>query len=196
MTQGEVRSRGSLVDVKHVTKQNELSGRQDQTEQWRTWSFKMRAYCAAHVTKLYYILSELLDDKALDTGRTRPVKDGVTRWRWMVTCWEPGASLRVQRTLQAILVMTCYITDTNATQLLTVWADQVKDCEQQYSNKTFGGFRSSCDPRTHDECDLIAAEIQAAVCGLREQSEKKGCWYHAIKVSEKGQKERHKNQRR
>ena len=91
----------------------------------------------------------------------------------MVTCWEPGASLRVQRKLQAILVMTCYITDTNATQLLTVWADQVKDCEQQYSNKTFGGFRSSCDPRTHDECDLIAAEIQAAVCGLREQSEKR-----------------------
>ena len=29
MTQGEVRSRGSLVDVKLVAKQNELSGKQD-----------------------------------------------------------------------------------------------------------------------------------------------------------------------
>ena len=33
----------------------------------------------------------------------------------------------------------------------------------------------------------MAAEIQAAVCGLREQSEK-DCWYHAIKESEKGQR--------
>ena len=72
---------GSVVDVKHVTKQNEVSGRQDRTEQWRTWSFKMRACCAAHVTKLYYILSGLMHDRTMDTGRTGPVRDGATRWR-------------------------------------------------------------------------------------------------------------------
>ena len=87
------------------------------------------------------------------------------------------------------------IPDTDATQLLAVWTDQVKDNEHQYSNKTFVGFRSSCDPGTHDECDLMAAEIQAAavcqVCGLREQSEE-DCWYHTMKRT----KERHKNQRR
>ena len=177
MTQAEVRSRGSLVHVKHVTKQNDLSGKQDRMEQWSTWSFKMRAYFAAHVTKLHYILSGLMDDRTMDTGRTRPVRDGLTRWRWMVTCWEPRAFFRVQRTVQAILVMTLYIPGTDVTQLLTVWTDQVEDYKQQYSNKTFGGFRSSCDPRAHVECDPMAAEIQAAVvcqvCGLREQSEKR-----------------------
>ena len=163
MTQGEVRASGSLVDVKLVTKQNELYGKQDRKERWRTWSFKMRAYCAAHVTKLYYIVSVLMDDKALDIGRTCPVRHGVKRWRWRATCWEQRASFRVQRALQAILVVEWNIPGTDATQSLTVWTDQVKDCEQQNSNKTFGGFRSSCNPRTHDECDLMAAEIQAAV---------------------------------
>ena len=33
----------------------------------------------------------------------------------------------------------------------------------------------------------MAAEIQAAMCGLREQSEK-DCWYHAIKGSEQGRR--------
>ena len=112
MTQGEVRSRGSLVDVKHVTMQDELSGKQDRMEQWRTWSFKMRAYCAAHVTKLYYILSGFMDDRTMDTGRTGPVRNGVKRWRWMATCWAPRASFRIQRALQAILVMEWNITDT------------------------------------------------------------------------------------
>ena len=106
MTRGQVRSSVSLVDTKLVTKQNAFSGEQDGQERWRTWSFMMRAHRAAHVSKLYYILSVLLGDKALDTGRTRPVRDGVTRCRWMVTCWEPRAFVRVQRTLQAILVMT------------------------------------------------------------------------------------------
>ena len=109
----------------------------------------MRAYNAAHVTKLYYILTGLMDDKTLDTGGTGPVRNGVKRWRWMVTCWEPRASFRV---------MEWKIPGTDATLLLTVWTDLVKDCEQQYSNKTFGGFRSSCNPRTHDECDLLKAE--------------------------------------
>ena len=135
MTQGQVRSSVSLVDTKLVTKQNAFSGEQDGQERWRTWSFMMRAYRAAHVTKLYYILSVLLGDKALDTGRTRPVRDGVTRWRWVVTCWEPTAFFRVQRTLQAILVMTWYISGTDVTQLLTVWTDQVKDYKHQNSNK-------------------------------------------------------------
>ena len=140
------RSRGSLVDVRHVTKKNEVSGKQDRMEQWRTMSFKMQAYCAAQITKLYYILSGLMDDRTIDTGRSGLVRNGVKRWRWMETCREPRASFRVQRMLQAILVMEWNIPDTDATQLLTVWVDQVKDYEQQYSNKTFGGFRSSCDP--------------------------------------------------
>ena len=97
MTQGEVGSSVSLVDTKLVTKQNAFSGQQDGQERGRTWSFMMRAYRLAHVTKLYCILSVLLGDKALDIGRTRPVRDGATRWRWMVTCWETRAFFRVRR---------------------------------------------------------------------------------------------------
>ena len=102
MTQGQVRSSVSLVDTKLVTKQNAFSGEQDGQERWRTGSFMMKAYCAAHVTKLYCILIVLLSDTALDTGRTRTVRDGAKSWRWMVTCWEKRAFFRVQRTLQAI----------------------------------------------------------------------------------------------
>ena len=188
MTQGEVRSSVSSVDTKLVTKQNAFSGEQDGQERWRTWSFMMRAYRAAHVTKPYYILSVLLGGKALDTGRTRPVRDGVTRWRWMVTCWETRAFFRVQRTPQAILVVKWNIPGTDATQLLTVWTDQVKDYKQQNSNKTFGECRSCWNLRTHDECDLMAAEIQAAavcqVCGERGQSAKDN-WYKANKGRDK-----------
>ena len=189
MTQGEVRSSVSLVDTKLVTKQNAFSGEQDGQERGRTWSFMMRAYRAAHVTKLYNILS--VGGKALDTGKTRPVRDGVTRWRWMATCWETRAFFRVQRTLQAILVIKWNIPGTDVTQLQTVWTDQVKDYKQQNSNKTFGECRSSWNPRTHDECDLMATEIQAAavcqVCGERGQSAKH-YWYQANKESEKGKK--------
>ena len=189
MTQGERRSSVSLVDTKHVTRQNAFS---DGQERGRTWSFMMRAYRAAHVTKLYYILSVLLGDKALDTGsRTRPVRDGVTRWRWMVTCWETRAFFRVQRTLPAILVIKWNILGTDVTQLLTVWTDQVKDYKQQNSNKTSGKCRSSWNPTTHDEFDLMAAETQAAavcqVCGGSGQSAK-DYWYQANKGSEKGKK--------
>ena len=133
-----------------------------------------------------------MDDKALDTGRTCPVRHGVKSWRWRVTCWEPRASFRVQRALQAILGMEWSIPGTDATQLLTVWTDQVKDYEQQYSNKTVGGVRSSCNSRTHDERDLMAAEIQAAaVCQVRGErgQSAKDCWYHAIKGCEKGQRQ-------
>ena len=75
MTQGEVRSRVSVVNTELVTKQNAFSGKQDRKERWRTWSFKMRAYCAAHVSQLYYTLSVLMDGKALDTGKTCPERD-------------------------------------------------------------------------------------------------------------------------
>ena len=89
------------------------------------------------------------------------------------------------------LVMKWDIPGIDVTELLKVWTDQVKDCEQQNSNKTLGGFRSSCNPRTHDVCDLMAAEIQAAavcqVCGERGQSAK-DCWYQANKEREKGKK--------
>ena len=90
-----------------------------------------------------------------------------------------------------ILVMEWNIPGSDATQLPTVWTDQVKDYKQQNSNKTLGECRSSWNPRTHDECGLVAAEIQAAVvcqvCGERGQSAK-DYWYDAIKESEKGQR--------
>ena len=134
-----------------------------------------------------------MDDNALDTGRTCPVRDGVKKWRWMATCWAPRAFFRVQKALQAILVLDRNIPGTDVTQLLTVRTDEVKDHEQQNSNKTFGGFRSSWNPRTHDDCDLVAAEIQAAaVCqvyGKRGQSAK-DYWYQANKRSEKGKKDK------
>ena len=53
MTQGQVRSSVSMVDTKLATKQNAFSGEQDGQERWRTWSFMMRAYRAAHVSKLH-----------------------------------------------------------------------------------------------------------------------------------------------
>ena len=37
----------SLVDTKLLTKPNVHSGEHDDGERWSTWSFKMRAYCAA-----------------------------------------------------------------------------------------------------------------------------------------------------
>ena len=173
MTQGEVRASVNLVDTKLVTKQHAFSGEQDGQERWRTGSFMMRAYRAAHVTKLYCILSVLLGDKTLDTGRTRPVRDGVTRWRWMVTCWETRAFFRVQRTLQAILVIKWNIPGADVTQLLTVWTDQVEDCKHQNSNKTLGECRCSWNPTTHDECDLMAAEYKQQLsvrCAAKEDS--------------------------
>ena len=102
----------------------------------------------------------------------------------MVTCWETRAFFRVQRTLPAILVIKWNILGTDVTQVLTVWTDQVKDYKHQNSNKTSGKCRSSWNPTTHDECDLMGAEIQAAdvcqVCGERGQSAK-DYWYQANK---------------
>ena len=90
----------------------------------------------------------------------------------MVACWETRAFFRVQRTLQAILVMACYIPGADVTQLLPVCTDQVKDYKQQNSHKTIGECRSGWNPRTHDECDLMPGEIQAAAvrCAAREDS--------------------------
>ena len=83
------------------------------------------------------------------------------------------------------------IPGTDVTQLLTVWTDQVKDYKQQKSNKTFGECRSSWNPRVHDECGLMAAEIQTVsvshVSGKRGQSAK-DYWYQTNKGSEKGKK--------
>ena len=111
----------------------------DRKERWRTWSFNMGACCVAYVTKLCNMVNEWMDDEALDTGRTCPVRDGVKRWRSMVTCWEPRAFDRCPKALQAILVMKWNIPRNDVTQLVTVWIDQVKDCEQQRSNKTLAG---------------------------------------------------------
>ena len=92
----EVRAGLSLVDTKLLTKPNVYSGEDDGKERWTTWSFKMRAYCAAmaprlgelmgtastqdveirqdaltpcdaaHSTNLYYIPGLLTDAEALD----------------------------------------------------------------------------------------------------------------------------------
>ena len=73
------------------------------------------------------------------------------------------------------------ISGTDVTQLPTALTDQVKDHEQQCSNKTSNGIRLEVvfyhlqdvslpehvlpNPRAHDECGLMAAEIPTiAVC--------------------------------
>ena len=51
--QAETRSSVSLVDTKKLlTKPNGYSREQDGKERWATWSFKMRAYCAAMAPRL------------------------------------------------------------------------------------------------------------------------------------------------
>ena len=50
--QTEVRAGLSLVDTKLLTKPNVFSGEHDGEERWTTWSFKMRAYCAAMAPRL------------------------------------------------------------------------------------------------------------------------------------------------
>ena len=67
------------------------------------------------------------------------------------------------------------IPGTDVTQLLTVWTDQVKDYKQQKSNKTFGECRSSWNPRVHDECGLMAAEIQTVSVLSCERKERTVC---------------------
>ena len=81
----------------------------------------------------------------------------------------------------------------------------MKDHEQQCSNKTSNGIRLEVvfyhlqdvslpehvlpNPRAHDECGLMAAEIQTtAVCHVSGNGGQfaKDCWYQANKVSEKG----------
>ena len=104
--QTEVRSGMSLVDMKLLTKPTVYPSKHDGTERWTTWSFKMRAYCAAmaprlgelvgsasqqeieirqdamtssdavHSTNLYYILSLLTDGEALDIVQNSPVSNG------------------------------------------------------------------------------------------------------------------------
>ena len=87
--------------------------------------------------------------EAMDTGRTRPVRDGVKRWRWMVTCWEPRAFFRVQSKSDASdpgceIEHPWYRRDTVADSL-----DRPSERPRatENSNKTFGGFRSSCESK-------------------------------------------------
>ena len=112
--QTEVRAGLSLVDTKLLTKPNVYSGEHDGKERWTTWSFKMRAYCAsvvprlfelmgtastkdvetrqdalAHITNLHYILSLLTDADSLDIVQNSPVSKGLEVRRRMVTRWEP-----------------------------------------------------------------------------------------------------------
>ena len=118
LTHGRARLRGNLVDVKHVTKQKRgiWKTRSNGTMENVVVQDESVLCSSCHKTVLYP--ERLMHDRTMDTGRTGPVRDGATRWRWMVTRREPRAFFRVQRTLQAILGMTCYITDTDATQLL------------------------------------------------------------------------------
>ena len=117
--QTEVRAGLSLVVTRLLTKTNVYSGEHDGEERWTTWSFKMRAYCAAmaprlgelmgtastqdveirqdamtpsdaaHSTNLYYILSLLTDAEALDIVQNSLVSIGLEVRRRMVARWEP-----------------------------------------------------------------------------------------------------------
>ena len=163
--QTKVRAGLSLVDTKLLTKPNVYSGEHDGKERWTTWSFKMRANCAAmaprlgelmgtastkdvetrqdaltpsdaaHSTNLNYILSLLTDGEALDIVQNSPVSNGLEVWRRMVTRWEPKVPSRFRGMLQAILFPKWDIPDSDRTQLLTAWEKQVQDCEQQSGDK-------------------------------------------------------------
>ena len=163
--QTEARSSLSLVDTKLLTKPNVYSGEQDGKERWTTWSFKMRAYCAAmaprlgelmgsarrqeleirqdamnpadaaHSTNLCYILSLLTEGEALDIVQNSPVSNGMEVWRRMVTRWEPIVPSRFRGMLQAILFPIWDIPGADVTQLLTAWEKQVQDYEQQSVDK-------------------------------------------------------------
>ena len=159
--QTEVRAGLSLFDTKLFTKPNVYSGEHDGKERWTTWSFTMRACCAAmaprlgelmgtasaqdveirqdaltpsdaaHSTNLYYILSLLTDAEALDIVQNSPVSNGLEVWRRMVTRWEPKVPSRFRGMLQPKLD----IPGSDVTQLLTAWEKQVQDYEQQSGAK-------------------------------------------------------------
>ena len=163
--QTEVRAGLSLVDTKLLTKPNVYSGEHDGKERWATWSFKMKAYCAAmaprpgelmgtastqdveirqdaitpsdaaHSTNWYYILSVLTDAEALDIVHNSPVSNGLEVWRRMVARWEPKVPSRFRGMLQAILFPKWDIPGSNVTQLLTAWEPQVQDDEKLSDDK-------------------------------------------------------------
>ena len=163
--QTEVRAVLSLVDTKLLTKPNVYSGAHDGKERWTTWSFTMKAYCAAmaprlcdlmgtastqdveirqdamtpsdaaHCTNLYYILSLLTDAEVLDIVQNSPVSNGLEVWRRMVARWKPKVPSRFRGMLQAILFPKWDIPGSDVTQLLTTWEKQVQDYEQQSGNK-------------------------------------------------------------
>ena len=159
--QAEARSSLCLVDTRLLTKPNVYSGEHDGKERWSTWSFKMKAYCAAmsprlgelmlsasrqdqdirqdemtpndgaHSTNLYYILSLLTDGEALDIVQNSPTNNGMEVWRRMVSRWEPRVPSRFRGMLQAVLFPKWDIPGADVTQLLTAWEKQVQDYEQQ-----------------------------------------------------------------
>ena len=107
----------SLVDTRLLTKPGQFSGDLEGKERWSTWSFKIRAYCAAlhprlaalmesaasmnlavdhgtmapedvqHSTTMYYLMSLLTEGEALDIVRNAPVHNGLEVWRCMVGRW-------------------------------------------------------------------------------------------------------------
>ena len=131
--QTEVRAGLSLVDTKLLTKPNVYSGEHDGKERWATWSFKMKAYCAAmaprlgelmgtastqdveirqdamtpsdaaHSTNLYYILSLLTDAEALDIVQNSPCEQWTGGEASNGGSWEPKVPSRFRGMLQAIL---------------------------------------------------------------------------------------------
>ena len=158
--QTEVRAGLSLVDTKLLTKPNAYSAEHDGKERWTTWSFKMRAHCAAraprlgelmgtasaqdveirqdalapsdaaHSTNLHFILSLLTDAEALNIVQNSPVSNGLEVWRRMVTRWEPKVPSSFRGMLQAILFPKWDIPGSDVTQLSTAWEKQAQDYEQ------------------------------------------------------------------
>ena len=166
-----VRAGLSLADTKLLTKPHGYSGEHDGKERWTTWSFKMRAYCAAmaprlgelmgtgsaqdveirqdaltpsdaaHSTNLYHILSLLTDAEALDIVQNSPLSNGLEVWRRMVTRWEPKVPARFRGMLQAIPFPEWDIPGSDVTQLSAAWEKQAQDYEQQSGDKISGAIK-------------------------------------------------------
>ena len=68
--QTEVRAGLSLPDTKLLTKPNVYSGEHDGKERWTTWSFKMRAHCAAMAPRLGELMGRRVS-KRLRSGKMR-----------------------------------------------------------------------------------------------------------------------------
>ena len=153
-----VRAGMSFVDAKLFTMPNMYSGEHDGKKRWATWSFKMRAYCAAMAPRLGELLgsasqqeieirqvamipsdaahsTNLTAGEALDIVHNSLLSNGVEVWRRMVSRWEPQVPSRFRGMLQAILFPKWDILGSDVTQLLTAWEKQVQDYERQSGDK-------------------------------------------------------------